>query len=315
MECITCKNKFKNQSTLNYHRKTALYCLKLQGKTGKNKIMCVECKKFFSRKHDLIVHKKICKNQTNDRAKISILEEKLKEKDIYINELRKEKDTYIDELRKEKDTYIDELKAQISDLQNRFANIVEKAATRPTTSVQNNSNSNNNNNNRLNQIVNNLLPLTDEYMKDQVKHLTLEHIKKGIPGYVSYALEYPLKDRVKCVDFGRRKVVYKNAEGDVISDPETTRVSSNFFKTINPRNEEIILERMKIIQDEMFNPLDEKKELTEREAQLDQIRTDKLLAEARQLSSQKIDIINIAEGLKPEFLSNFSKTLCSNTTI
>lgn len=64
--------------------------------------------------------------------------------------------------------------------------------------------------------------MTDEHLLDSVPNLTIDHIIKGPEGYAEYALEYPLKDRVLCSDYSRRKVKFKDKDGKVITDPEMT---------------------------------------------------------------------------------------------
>ena len=60
-------------------------------------------------------------------------------------------------------------------------------------------------------------------------NLTLEHIKKEPRGYAEYALEYPLRDRVVCVDYARRKIKFKDSNGNVITDPEMNRLAIYFI--------------------------------------------------------------------------------------
>ena len=72
-------------------------------------------------------------------------------------------------------------------------------------------------------------PVTDEILYDNVQHLTIDHIKKGAEGYAEYALEYPLKDKLLCSDFSRRKVKFKDKDGNIITDPEMTNLARKFF--------------------------------------------------------------------------------------
>lgn len=72
-------------------------------------------------------------------------------------------------------------------------------------------------------------PVTEELLLDNVQYLTIEHIKKGAEGYAEYALEYPLKDRLLCSDYSRRKVKFKDNDGNVITDPEMTTLARKFL--------------------------------------------------------------------------------------
>jgi hypothetical protein len=83
-------------------------------------------------------------------------------------------------------------------------------------------------------------PVTDECLIDNAKHLTIEHIKKGPEGYAEFALEYPLKDRMLCSDYSRRKVKFKDKDGNLITDPEMTTLAKKFFSSIKDKNKELI---------------------------------------------------------------------------
>jgi hypothetical protein len=108
-----------------------------------------------------------------------------------------------------------------------------KAATKSTTTT--------NNKNRFNYIQN-MQPITDQHLADNLPYLTVEHVKKGAEGYAQYALEYPLKDRVACVDYSRRKVKYKDHDGNVITDPDMSNLTQKFFKSISERNKDLFKE-------------------------------------------------------------------------
>ena len=192
MNCEFCNKTFKNISSLNNHIKTAKYCLKIQGKDI-NIFTCEFCKKEFTKKDHYKEHNLICKNK----------------KDNYI-EILEEKCNNYEKLQLEKDK-------QIEKLQSELVSIAITAASKPI-NIQNNQH-----NQRINNTINNLIPITDDHFKDQVQYLTLEHIKNGANGYVQYALEFPLKDRITCTDFSRRKIKYKDSEGNLVDDPEMTK--------------------------------------------------------------------------------------------
>ena len=71
-------------------------------------------------------------------------------------------------------------------------------------------------------------------------NLTLEHIKKEPRGYAEYALEYPLRDRVVCVDYARRKIKFKDSNGNVITDPEMNRLAILFYNSIKDKNRQLV---------------------------------------------------------------------------
>ena len=122
------------------------------------------------------------------------------------------------------------LQAQIGDLMRLITKLVE----RPT-----NVNNNNNNNNR-NNVVMNLPPITDEEIADHLQHLTIDFIHDGAKGYADFAGSYPFKDRLLCTDKARKKLRYKDGDGELIDDANGLKLTRRFFQAIAPRNEELI---------------------------------------------------------------------------
>ena len=68
MICEFCKKELANKSSLNYHQKTALYCLKIQESLSEentiyddDKIKCEFCDKLFTQNSTLQKHLQICK--------------------------------------------------------------------------------------------------------------------------------------------------------------------------------------------------------------------------------------------------------------
>jgi hypothetical protein len=134
---------------------------------------------------------------------------------------------------------LEEKNIQIKDLQSQNETMAITAINRPTTQ---------NNNQRINQIINNMTPITEDHLKEQAEFLTIDHIKDGIPGYVKYALEYPLKDKIVCTDYSRRKIKYKDEDGVLIDDPEMIKLTQKLFKAIEEKNDILIQEYSKEIQ-------------------------------------------------------------------
>ena len=61
-------------------------------------------------------------------------------------------------------------------------------------------------------------PLRIDDIKNTVPMLTLDHHIKGAEGYAEFALEFPFKEKIVCVDVNRNKIKYKDCEGNVIED-------------------------------------------------------------------------------------------------
>jgi hypothetical protein len=273
MECTFCKNTFSTEKSLEKHKRTAKYCAKIRCETSLS-YDCDYCEKKYTTKCDLNRHLSICTDK------------KIKDLEKFYEKQLQEKDK------------------QIADLQNKLENIAIKAATKPT-HVQNN-------NQRINQIVNNLIPITQEHLKEQAEYLTLDHIKNGASGYVQYALDYPLKDRVVCTDYSRKKIKYKDEKGDVVDDPEMTKLTEKLFKAMKEKNTLLIDEYMNEIQRKhsaaIANTGDE---LNDEEAENFYYSLDFLIDELLKYKHQKNDLIDTSEGRRSELYYEFTKDICS----
>jgi hypothetical protein len=190
MKCEFCSNEFSNKQNLNYHQKKAKYCLLIQKKDPDQTFGCDGCNKQFTSNVTLVRHKKGC--SSNELIKKLIEDNDIQK--ILITELKKE---------------VELLRLDKKDLQDRYDNLSITAVKRPTTSTKNV---------QINNYIKNMPPLLQSDITDNVHNLTLEHHSKGPEGYAEYALEFPFKDKIVCVDTARNKIKYKNEEGDVVED-------------------------------------------------------------------------------------------------
>jgi hypothetical protein len=299
MECKYCLNKFKTESSLGYHIKNAKYCIETRSEKQNLTYKCSKCNKILTSKQRKTYHENICNSRlVEDENNIEnlLLKQRLEDKENIIKELRKQLE--------EKDKQIE-----------RLATV---AITTPNVITNNNNNLTNNQNrinqNRINQVVNNLIPITDEHLKEQTQFLTLEHIKNGVDGYVQYALDYPLKDRIACTDYSRRKIKYKDEEGSVVDDPEMTKLCQKLFQAINERNSKLIDEYIKELNERFNMTINQpNNELTEHECENNIIEGDKLIDELFKVKSQKKEIIETAKGVKTEIYHDFIKDICLKT--
>jgi hypothetical protein len=216
MNCQHCGNSFRTNSNLLHHQRTAKYCLlKRGGEVDAKRAyrhICKYCSKGFTREFNLRRHLESCrKHFCAVEAKVKPLEDELKD-------CRTKLLLYEETIR--------EQKLAISTLQDKLENIAVQAVSRSTTTN--------------NLVVQDLQTLTDEHLKDSAEHLNISHILREGQGYAEYALEHALKDRVTCVDYSRRKVKYKDKDGNVITDPEMSNLASKFFDSIKDKNEELI---------------------------------------------------------------------------
>ncbi len=264
--CQYCKSNFISIRSLTHHLKNAKYCLSLQGKTIE-KYKCIGgCEKSFATNSWLIQHQATCFD-----FQINIVKEK------YENDIA-------------------HLKNQLAEKDQTIKELAEKAIAnaKPTTITHNNTNNTN--------IVNNLQIISEDHIKDQVKNLTLEHIKKGAIGYSEYFLEYPLKERIVCTDYARRKIKYKNENGEIVVDPEMTMLSDLLFKSIKERNRELTIQ--------YTNELTDKFKTAKDPTQLSYF-----MEVAGKFSEQDIQVFKMFNGNKNDFFHDIIRNICGKTTV
>lgn len=110
--------------------------------------------------------------------------------------------------------------------------LITKLVERPTVTQTNNNNNN--------LVLNNLEPITDEDLQKNLDHLTINFINDGAKGYATFADSYPCKNRLLCTDKARKKLRYKDGDGELIDDASGLKLTQRFFQAIAPRNEELI---------------------------------------------------------------------------
>ncbi len=288
MNCEYCNNTFKNISILNTHKKTAKYCLVLQNKNNEE-FTCSKCKKQFSTKNRLLTHNEICV-----KKEICISIEQYKKENDFLREQLKDKDL------------------QIKELQNQLANIAMSAVNKPINiqNIKHNTNTQRINNNT----INNLIPITENYLKEQAEFLTLEHVKNGINGYVQYALDYPLKDRIICTDFSRRKIKYKDENGNLIDDPAMVILTQKLFKAIEDKNDILISQYIKELH-EKYKVLimEPNNEMNDEESLQYTNKLEMITNELFRIKNQNKNIKDIANGNKNDIYYKLVKDICMKT--
>ena len=335
MQCEYCKKVLKTQSSLKFHQKTAKYCLDKQNILPQQEHKCSCCGNIFTLKSSLNSHLTICKVKKDLEASIireetikveyekqktlelSLLrEENLrisfeKQKEI-ICELKKDLESfknYSEKLIADKDRIIEEQKIiikefqddqrkQNKDLTDRIQSMAEKAIAKPSTLNQN--------------IINNMMPITDAHLQEHVQNLNPLHVQNGASGYAKYALEYPLKDMIVCTDFQRRNCKYKDENGNVISDPEMTKITKRLFSAIKERNEELINEYSAELQakwrsiNESGNP-----SMDQEESDAFSTKTNEALEFVMDVLSQKRQASEMADGMRPDLFYGFVRELAA----
>jgi hypothetical protein len=245
-KCDICNKEFTTKSILKTHQLKAKYCKKL--KTD----LCKYCNKYINMEiYD--IHKFECIENILNKQNFLIKE--LETKLLEYNIENKEYKSQINKLEQENK----ELHCQIKEYQEQLKDITMKLIDKPSNITNYNNNSKNTTNTKI-DIFNNLSPLTDDDFKNYTNKLTLEHIKKGAEGYADYALNYTLKDKLMCLDYSRKKICYKNEQGDKVEEYRLNTILPKIFKEIEPVNKEMILALMNNVNDEF---LDYEKTITE----------------------------------------------------
>jgi len=280
-QCNFCNNYFSTKTNLNNHQRKAKYCLKLQGSSRLKdaSIICDACGKVSTSKWNHQLHAEKCKKSSRIFTLIDS-NDKLKRKNEDLNVSVKMLSKQVDD----KNNTIKELKTQIQILQDKLENIAIKAVQRPTTT-------NNMNKTQINNFIRNMQPITTDHLIDHAPNLTIEHVQKGASGYAEYALEYPLKDRVACVDYARRKIKFKDNEGKLVTDPEMVRLAPMFFESIKKKSSELVY---KMNKEDMDSAMFE---------------------EVAKLFNTNADVKNGSSGVKSDFYHDFVKYVCSGSVI
>ena len=156
------------------------------------------------------------------------------------------------------------------------------------------------------------MPITDAHLQEHVQNLNPLHVQNGASGYAKYALEYPLKDMIVCTDFQRRNCKYKDENGNVVSDPEMTKITKRLFSAIKERNEELINEYSAELQakwrsiNESGNPGMDQEECDDFAS-----KTNAALEFAMDILSQKRQTSEMADGMRPDLFYSFVRELAA----
>jgi len=321
MECEHCHHVLTTLSSLKLHQKTAKYCLAKQNKIVEE-YRCTFCNTSFTLKSSLHKHLRICKSNTpliqeqlheldmlKKELELSLLREKEVEKIRFeCDKKLSDKDMIISEqkiiIKELQENYKKNIEMQNKDLNDRIQSLAEKAIAKPTIINKNIT--------TTNQIINNMMPITDEHLHEHIQNLNPLHVQNGASGYAKYALEYPLKDMIVCTDFQRRSCKYKDENGNVISDPEMTKITKRLFSAIKDRNEELINEYSAELQAK-WKTLNASgpSEMNEEEMLDFSTKTNEVLEFVMNVLSQKRQVNEMADGMRPELFYGFVRELAA----
>ena len=273
-----------------------------------SKYKCEFCNKEFSTKTNLNYHKSNTKYCLEKQGKTPGFQcESCKKIVVSDNMLQKHYLKCIYYIRSHYEKIISEKDKHIKELEGKLENIALKAVSRPTVI-------NSNTDNRIQQTINNLIPITDDHLKEQAQFLTLDHIKQGALGYANFACDYALKDRITCVDVSRRKVKYKNQDGLVITDPEMSVLSKKLFSSIQEKNTELTRQYKKELRELILQKFMESGDdmTDEQTSDLDRA-IEQINKHMENVSNLDSEVNKIAEGEKPNIYHEFIKEVCNKT--
>jgi hypothetical protein len=253
MECEFCEKILSSKSALNTHQRTAKYCLNIQGKNPQdvtNKFKCELCNKIFLNNNRYKYHKNIC-------LPIESYVEDIRKLKLRISELEKENKTTEEnlinvkqmnkDLQKENDLLIE----YKNELREDYKDLSITAVKRPTKNV-------NTKNIQINNFIHNTKPLNIKDIKETIQMLTLDHHVKGAEGYAEYALEFPFKDKIVCVDVNRNKIKYKDGEGNVIEDIGFQKMMTKLCESLKDRSFNLCQEHYEKLSEQFtYKELDE----------------------------------------------------------
>jgi hypothetical protein len=235
MKCKYCNNIFVNKHTLLQHQTNAKYCLKIRGKVN-DIFKCTSCNKKYSTKQNLEIHLIKCVPRKIDINQ-NEYEKKVKEMSVLIQLLKLQLKTQREQSDSHIETQRDKYENQISNLQDKLENIAIKAVQKPTTT-------NNTKNIQINNFLKSAPALTDAVIQENIQYLTLEHHVQGAEGYAKYALEFPFKGRIVCVDVSRNKIKYKDGDGNVIEDAGFQKMMMKLCKALYGKSYDLSIEHL-----------------------------------------------------------------------
>lgn len=281
--CQYCSRSLASKSSLTLHMKTAKYCILIRKNNtpiSESDYTCEACNKSYAVKSNYTRHMLNCRNTVLNelieaKKEIDRLKQQIKYKDGQL-EYRADEIAYLKKQLEIKDT----LSQQIT----------LAAIAKPT----------NTNTMIKKQVINNLKPLMETEMKEHIPMLTIDHVKQGGAGYARFAMDYPFKDRIAFSDRARKKLAYKDADGNIVYDNEGKQLSEKLFKVIKEKNEIVFKE----ILDDLYFKIEEaqdRDEFDEAEVIIDL--TEKIRSWKRQANAA-------GDGIYNELAAEFTKALC-----
>ena len=208
--CEFCNKQFASTGNLNYHKKTAKYCIKLQGRE-QSEFKCDDCDRLFSDKKCLNRHSLSCKDRHSNE--IDKLKTKLHKSQIKVIELESKLQTEI-EKNKIYISLIDEYKEGNKHIQEVTLELAKKPTTSKSTTI----------NNKCTTLVN--FPHSEEDIKRIISEkYTKSHFYQGQKGAAEFAGKHIFGNEdgqlsLTCTDTARLSFTIRDGDGNYIKDPK-----------------------------------------------------------------------------------------------
>lgn len=274
--CEFCNKTFSSISSLNYHKETAKYCLKIQGKDIKDVLdqyKCKNCSSLFTNKYNLNHHIELCNRKYESKE-----QEITNYKDMYtsvfkeLNEFKLlllEKDLQIKEVCRiisEKDKQINELKEMYSQATNTITEIAKQPKIENNTTMTH-KNTNNTTNIKGNQTIQNILSDKKSYEQNTSREHIISIAKdndiekyfwKGQKGVAQFCVDHIVKTDdgkmiICCTDKSRHHFRHINEKNQITEDIEARNFTEKVSGPIKEVVEEVYNNIQKDIEDKMIN--------------------------------------------------------------
>ena len=298
MECKFCKKILKNQYTLSNHQKTAKFCLKKQGITLTPKFKCEGCEVIFSQKAHLQTHKQrcnviayLCKEDEEKEE----LKQSLQRLEISYAEMKQRMFNYKEKWEESLDT-IQKLENKLEEENIDYKTLATEIAKNKV-SGGNTYNTKITNNNYIEKLQ---IISPQEFVKNAEK-LNMDYIRNGVNGYVDHAL-LTFNGKLACVDFARKKFLYKDENDEIKEDMDLDKLSVKYFCSIADRNSDLLIDEVERNSDNKMDPMEQIKRQSEYM---------ELLSSVRKLS----DTSSSGKAKEGEFYSKFKKGMAKKTKI
>ena len=119
---------------------------------------------------------------------------------------------------------------------------------------------------------------------------------------------------IVCTDFQRRNCKYKDENGNIVFDPEMTKITKRLFSAIKERNEELINEYSTELQNKWkdMNASDmNASDMDDEESAVCSSQTNEALEFAMKVLSQKRQASEMADGMRPDLFYGFVRELAA----